>query len=419
MRYFLFLFIVLFLSLAGCTFDTSGPKSILVTDENDLITDQNQTVMIHEPNKLYVVHGYACGERRLHKAVVLKPSIRLPLRDKYEASVVIHNGWRLKFQKEELEVVGFGAAIIDTELNGDMLSWRAAGIISDEDRDQVIEFCHYYTAIAWTKNMGDYTLLRDDANINSLFTGGLTCSSGKHTSLHASSRYLHNNSFQNFDKVNILPQGFGFMWADMDEDYFLQAAYQLTPNERFIYGKVKDSATPYKPLPNLITSGTSLHDSIDYIDKSYVSWESLGIFKNGDDPNTFYFGDNVVGVAGDHFSMIQPHYSITPKKQRSWGVGVLSAEQPKIIKETTRVVSLPYQFAVPVLTGWNIYLKEDEEQVRELGVWIESFKWTRKGMQSGDLEYTIAYTYDDDEKSTPTGEIGVSFFGVTGLFPDY
>ena len=78
-------------------------------------------------------------------------------------------------------------------------------------------------------------------------------------------------------------------------------------------------------------------------------------------------------------------------------------------KSQTRKVDLvPFDLAIPVLTGWDLSYICSDQNVEEIGTWIESFNYepnqgevrTTAGMRpSGYLRYTIRSLLRDEDRN--------------------
>jgi len=396
--------VLITISLVGCEFDSSGIPTIL-SDYAPLTepTESKSKVILHAPGQLYVTHGHYCGQARLPNAVHMVGSVELPT-TKFTGHVVYLNGWKLRFLSEESELVGFGAGIGESKIQGKWLNWDAVGTISDEDFDQSIEFCYWYTVVAWTDFMPNASTVQEDLSIIREYRNG-----GGSSALSVIPRYLFNPKAEKISDPGVLPKGFGFLWGDYDEDYFLQAAYRLGPSQPYIYGKRPKSGSKYLPAPTMPVSPPA-GATVDWVNKGFTSWNSTAIFKNGDSADSYIFGDLVVGFADNNLTLIDPHFDISPRRQSDMGGG--EARQQKITIE-----NVPFHFATPVLKGWNINLPIDDEEVREIGIWIDSFEYKRTG-PTGRLTYRLRYTFEDDDSSISNWDPGIAIFGVKQIWPD-
>jgi hypothetical protein len=58
---------------------------------------------------------------------------------------------------------------------------------------------------------------------------------------------------------------------------------------------------------------------------------------------------------------------------------------------------VPFDYAVPVLSGWQLEYSCSDHHVKKIGVWIKGFSYVKApGAATGTLLYTIVSTLADD-----------------------
>jgi hypothetical protein len=82
-------------------------------------------------------------------------------------------------------------------------------------------------------------------------------------------------------------------------------------------------------------------------------------------------------MGGRDVATIQPPFSILPKKE---GVNDVSAQDVVI-------ENIPFDYAIPMLTGWEVGYWTDDQHVKDLGVWIDEWSYS-VGVTEGTLRYT-------------------------------
>jgi hypothetical protein len=335
--------------------------------------------VVHPTNSqsLYIVHGKDCVSWSLGFRHGLRTSIPLPRQDFSEVLVVL-NGWDFRFEREETEISGFGLALDKPTITPiPTVEWETFFEVAAEEQ-QLMSTCYWYTLIAWTDALPDAHILYEPLRPTP------SRWPSNYTALSRIPRYLQDPLFDIEPFVGILPHGFGLQWSDdnRDSDYLLQAAYHLQPSERLVHDLESPAAqspqrflrravSNYAPSPLSLSSYFPLAE--DRFGDGFVTWESEAIFKNGDDPDPYWFMDIVAGLTGSNFDLIRPHFGIEPIMQNSSAIDFAQ-------KTTIHVSGLDdYDLAVPVLTGWNLYLPVDDEQVRQIGVRIVSANQTPVG----------------------------------------
>ena len=406
--------------LFGCASGTTTPHIILNKDQWTPVVPQgsNQNYVVHPTGSqsLHIVHGKDCVSWSLGSLFRcgLRTSVPLPPQNFKEALVVL-NGWDFRFKDEETEISGFGLALDKPTITSmSTVEWETFFEVATEEI-QNVSACYWYTLIAWTDSLPDAHVFYEPLGPTPIRWPS------NMTGLAKIPRYFQDPMFDAEPFVGTLPRGFGFQWSDdnRDPDYFLQAAYHLQPSERFVLDLESPAAQPpneflrravpsYTPPPQLLSSFFPFAE--DRFGDGFVSWESEAIFKNGDAPDPYWFMDIAAGLTGSNFDLIRPHFGIEPIIQKR------SAED-FAYKTTIHVSGLDnFDIAIPVLTGWNLYLPVDDEQVRQFGVRVDGFDLS-KVRPLGRLSYDLAHTFDDDESSKAYCEFGVSILLIKNV-PD-
>ncbi len=367
------------------------------------ITASHGKVVIEVPGKIFVYHGLDCAIAAPRNLARIQKTFQLP-KKKYTGALVWLNGWKLRYLDEQEEALGLGVAMGETSLSGNQLKWEVVGGIGPEVPEQEIEVCYWYTLLAWTSSFMPGAYVRQET-----FKTAIARKQGdQHSALALVPRFLQAPQFASKTFVGVVPRGFAFLWAD--EDYFLQAAHYLAPSDRYVYGRLRDGSI-YTPTPNLPPPKKS--DVVeDWVNKGFVSWQTSAIFKNGNDPDEYFFADLAAAVGANLLDMIEPHFGIAPMRETSSTAG----EAGTTVKKFT-VENIPFDFAMPVLKGWNLFLPEDDEQIRQIGIWIESFKFEHTG-KVGKLTFEVASSFQDEEQSKLVSSHAVAILGVKNVYPD-
>jgi hypothetical protein len=177
----------------------------------------------------------------------------------------------------------------------------------------------------------------------------------------------------------VLPQGFGFVWGDSNstlpdyDHHLLQLAFDFGDSVFF-----RNSTQLGQP--------------------GLVSWFSQAIFKDNSARRDYSTGELVSILSGQSVEMMQPPlrlaFPFTPRSPRTCPNLVREGGQEK--QFTVRDV--PFDFAMPMLVGWNIGDICTDHHVKEIGVWIDSWSYD---VDTHTLVYTIHSVFDDDGTSFP------------------
>jgi hypothetical protein len=69
------------------------------------------------------------------------------------------------------------------------------------------------------------------------------------------------------------------------------------------------------------------------------------------------------------------------------------------------VEGVPFDYAVPVLSGWDVGNVCDDTHVKQVGVWMEDFDYVRDpNAPTGRMVYTIASVFEDEGNPQQSAE---------------
>jgi hypothetical protein len=389
--------------LGSCEFCPSAGCSTvqeLLDAKPSQLTSSDQQVIFEDPGTIIAYHGNGCAESNKSGGQdidILKVEQSLTLPDYATDATVFLNGWHLSYLHGDEHVEGLGTVIggINVQpatLKPATLTWQAAGVLRDENFDNPYKWCYTYTAIAWTPSAINLTVDQKDGSCDPRDhrrEANFFSAPNKDTTTALSSfpSFLHNPDFASSKVVAILPRGFGFTWTCTDH-HLLQLAYNLGHSETFI-----ENNTYKKKDQDVIPT---LPDSASQVDSGYVSWETSAIFKDNDTRRDYQFGEIVSGLAGSDVGVIQPPFSILPiSADNSSGViapagGVQTAE--------VTIENVPFEYAIPMLTGWDLEYTATDRHVKEIGIWIDSIHYDKDpNAPTGTLHYKVSSILRDDD----------------------
>ncbi|MEZ4601005.1 MAG: CARDB domain-containing protein [Syntrophotaleaceae bacterium] len=391
---------------------TSCTPCVVYTDLCDLIggvpeaevVSSNRMVVLEDPGTIAVWHGFSCSEsdkRGIEDVLKVEESLEL---QRYARATVFLNGWRMTYLSSDHHVGGLGTMISNIRMEGSTLKWQAAGALSDKNFDDGYRWCYHYTVVAW--NPANLNLVvdqrdgscesRDPAETNFFITDN----AGTTTALSAFSSFLFNPGFASGRTVAVLPRGFGFRWSsDCETDHhLLQLGFNLDHAEAFVeneknYKKgFREEVTPIEnpPLPPTVTH---------QVDSGFVSWETYAIFKDNAGRRGYGFGEMVSGLGGPDVGVIQPPFAILPIEDKGI-IGACLGEGPGEKTEEVTVENVPFEYAIPMLVGWDLHYGCDDEQVTEIGTWLDEFQYEKAaGDPTGTLRYKVSSILKDKDGS--------------------
>jgi len=363
---------------AGCSFDPHGILNLdsLLPWRDDVpfvVPTSHSIGLVFAAPDLEVHHGQTCAKGE--KTLKVHEELAIPRR--HDRGTVLLNGWWLRFADEETWVKGMGTGIGSITIDRDLLSWDAAGEISDGSEGDVVEWCYNFTTITWSSATLAATV--DDGDTMHVFQDQAW---NRGTALRPMPGFLRNPAFAGSPQVAVLPRGFIGMW-DGDSNQLLHIAYHQDAGERFVEAdKTYGNGEVPQPGPSSSAAG------------DVVTWESMGFIKNDDLEWTQTFAELVTAFAGNDVGVINPPFNVTP--QEDYGIGCSSLGSPGIDSQERIVEGVPFQFAVPVLSGWDLSYSCNDENVRQIGAWIPKWSWT-PGPAGGTLRYTVSTVLEKDD----------------------
>ena len=123
------------------------------------------------------------------------------------------------------------------------------------------------------------------------------------------------------------------------------------------------------------------------MDSGFVSWKTDAILKDNSDSRDYIFGELVSTLGGSDVGTIQPPFSILPKEGEAGGTTAGGLATQDVVIE-----NVPFAYAIPMLTGWEVAYLTDDQHVKDLGIWIDD--WSFSG---GTLRYQLSSILRDND----------------------
>jgi hypothetical protein len=330
--------------------------------------------VIDDP-RLKVDHGYTCAgapraASKLYIGSRLIDSATLPTG--FDATVML-NGWHLEYAGDDNQVVGLGAIIFNISRDGNELLWEAGGVLSDRRGNDEYRWCYEYTVVAWAKPsrppIGGLPKAHIDMNaIHSDATGKLVFVDRKIDSNHFKTKSAKFKTAGAPPRGKLLA-GFGISFAKDDH--------------------------------NLLQFGLDLGEST--IKRKKIKWTTDVILKDNSD-RSYAVGELATILTGESVEVWKPD-AVLLEEGHPDAPGYLQndlqlspADDSNACSNTDetshaykfKVEGVPFTWAVPMLTGWEVGVFCSDEQVKKIGAWIEDFDWVRNpGDSTGTLTYEV------------------------------
>jgi len=383
------------------------PEAIL----SETISSERE-VLFEDPGKIIVVYGSACGESDKpgeEEVIKLEESMDIP--DYANNATIFLNGWYLKYLNKD-HAVGRVATMIDNiQIEDSTLKWNAAGVLKDKNFDDGYEWCYYYTIIAWNGLQIDAVVDHDDLFAENWFWSPIH--EGK-TALLSLPSYIQNPAFAAKKTVAVLPRGFHYGWEEgfsQKDHHLLQIAYNLDHSEKFVEHGKDYGFAPAPPLPT----------SASLVGSGFVSWETYAIFKDNRLRRDYRIEELVSALGGNDVGTVQPPFTILPREDLGLFEGCISSTGG-VRTEDIIIENIPFKYAVPMLTGWELWHGCDDEHVTEIGIWLSDIEYDKNPDEPvGTLRYKVSSVLrDKDSKPRGNSRHKVSILGLnsTGLKSD-
>ena len=83
--------------------------------------------------------------------------------------------------------------------------------------------------------------------------------------------------------------------------------------------------------------------------------------------------------------LVEPPFSITPREDVGGLFSGCVEFEGGVRTEEHVIENLPFAYAVPVLSGWDLAYPCDDEHVTEVGIWLHDIDYT-----NGTLRYSVS-----------------------------
>ncbi|MCM2281470.1 MAG: hypothetical protein NDI61_06445 [Bdellovibrionaceae bacterium] len=337
-------------------------------------TSEVAKTALEDVGVIQTLDGSACGESNRsgrEVPILIEGSADLP--EYATDATVVLNGFRAEYLSGDHHLAQVSAVIGNIQRIGSQLRWDATGQLSDRNFDDGYRWCYFYTVIAWNRNEIDARVIgQRDA---------LAFSPNRpdeDVALVTASAFLQDRSLTRGHRTAVLPDGISYSWERGDR-HLLQIAFNLY-GETFLQSGRRWSV----PDPGDINSLAS----------GVVSWEANAILKDNAVRRDYRFGVRAVVLAGTAVEVKQPPFTIIPKEDS--GACLIS---PGGVRTEEQVVeNVPFDYAVPMLTGWDLAHECNDEHVKEMGAWIHDISYEKAPeSQTGTLRYSVSSVIRDSD----------------------
>ena len=359
--------------------------------------------VFESPGTIKVIHG--SGVAKLDHGDFIKVEQSLDIPEYANKATVFLNGWKSSYLSDhDQNVVGLGTLVgrirlVDIRPGGRKLTWNAVGILRDNDAEEGYDWTYYYTVIAWNDVALNLAVNHDDAdNFCKAGTGGsdnfyFAENRGTTTALSSFSSFLQNPDFPPRGTVALLPRGFGFGWEN--DHNLLQLAYNLDHSETFVeYNKKYKKAFG----DEVAVEASPPHGLLSSADSRLVTWTTYNILKDDTGRRDYVFGEMVSALGGNDVGVLQPPFSILPREELGGNACIPQEDVHGVNTEDFVIENVPFEYAIPMLTGWDLNYACGDENVKEIGVWIDEWRYGKDpAAPTGRLSYKLSSVLRDED----------------------
>jgi len=386
------------------------------------------SVVLERAGELQVVHCNQCAETNVsgtEPPIVLPGAFTLP--DFASDATVFQNGWQLNYLGNAHKVTGVLAAIQNIRRRERELLWDSVGVLRDQNFDNAYRFCSVYTVLAWLddkiqmdvnhSDQANFPTFRADGRVQNEAGDGSAL-----THLHLFRSHPATPATLPQPTAAVLPRGFQFFFNSSDFGCFDPAG------DPFVSSKCKDDNDILQIAFHkdhaegfLSQGGPDNATGPSRVDTRVVGWSTYGVLKDNDDRRAYSFGAAASTIGGPDVRAIEPAFAISPRDNTHVnpfaqcagpGSGLLTSE--------VVIENVPFTTAIPVLAGWDLGYRCRDDDVKEVGVWIDSFDYSLDPLPHntvGTLRYTISRVLRDEANSEPYEfEHSVDILGIGPLF---
>ncbi|MCW5977231.1 MAG: hypothetical protein KIT09_04100 [Bryobacteraceae bacterium] len=376
----------------GCGFSITVPFDLIPPETTPIATptEQAESIVYEDPGTIVVYHGHACAESDQPGAEVrLRVRHELKLPQYVGSATVILNGWQVKYLHDDHHVADFATVIYGISFERNILRWNASGRLSDKNFDDAYGWCYRYTAIGW--NPTALQAVVDHADEDHVMR---PVAQDNTTALKEMKGFLPVSALPARSPIAVLPRGYMTAYLGDADHHLLQLAYNLDYSEKFVEHEKKYSRISGTACCN--SADPALPAAANYAE-GFVSWDSKTIFKDNGLRRDYHNSELVSALGGPDVGVIQPPFTVLPREDADSTTGCIIGGAVLSTREVT-TEEIPFEYAIPMLTGWELAYACDDAHIRVMGAWIERFSYARpSGGAGGKLQYSVSTMFHDNQ----------------------
>lgn len=367
--------------LAACASKTQQKKpqessnlSKALTPFEQLSLKTTAKTAFEDSGRFILMEGTKCVQRDSGaEAATVIAWIEMP--DYVDNGSIMLNGWDLRYLHQEREVNSMRADITHSKLvknaGSAMLMFEIQGKLDDQNGKEPFEFCVFYTAFGYSSTWFDASMENDYNGIEAS-----VLQKKNHGAVTTLENTGNKGTLKRHDAIAIIPRGFEFRYDDAFECEF-----------RFSPCKWGDRVD----YPLLQTAYSLSQTGVSPNQDGSPHWATQTLFKDNG-LRTHWVKTRAAVIRGSSikirpdFLVLNPR-SANPENCRKNSDGVVRTQ-------TFRIDELPYDYAVPMLTGWDLSYECGQQRVQRAGIWVHDVRFDPV---SQSMEYKVSSILRDQD----------------------
>lgn len=328
----------------------------------------DRKISFEDDGKFIMVEGNQCAERE-HGPKAASMLVTVDMPNYVNRGTVVLNGWDLRYLNKDHEVRSLRADIKHSKLvagsgGSSTLVFEVVGELSDQNWDDAYEFCVYYTGFGFNSAWFD---ARIEGDYNGIDTQVLQKETeGPIATLETLWR---ERVLKNGDSIVVIPRGFDFQYDDKFE-----CEWRILPCQ---WGDPVDRRLRQVAY-SLFQIGASPNPN------SNPHWLTQTVFKDNRS-RAHWVKTRAALISGDSVNL---HADFLPLNPRSGKTKICRNGADGVVRtKTFRINDLPYDYVVPMLTGWDLNYECDDQPVQRAGIWIHDIRFDP---DANELEYKVS-----------------------------
>ncbi|UJP05747.1 MAG: hypothetical protein LZF61_01880 [Nitrosomonas sp.] len=291
-----------------------------------------------------------------------------------EGTVVL-NGWDLRFLQHDRKINTLRTDITHSKLINNIAStflvFEVQGKFEDQSRKDAFEFCVHYSAFGFRSDWIDAKVEEDYRG-----TEMVTVQPGNKEAVVTLAYVGSKGAVKNHEILAVIPRGFDFQFSNAFE-----CEFRLVPCQ---WGDRTDNRL-LQIAYHLSQSGVSSN-----LDGS-SQWAVQTLFK-ADENQTHRVMIRTAAIRGTGVKLRTDFLPLNPRLKNK--DQCRKGADGQVRTQTFRINDLPYDYAVPMLTGWDLSFECEQQKVQRAGIWLHD---ARFDPVSGSMEYKVSSVLRDQD----------------------